>query len=80
MLSLKSKLEKRLEDQFFSSKVKTSLDILTTYVKQKFVSEAKKVYIKTINYLEKIFNFENSPFKYFSLINFKNENFKFQDF
>ena len=80
MLSLKNKLENRLEDQFFSSKVNTSLDFLTTYEKQKIVTEAKKVYRKAIDYLVKFYNFENSPFKYFSVINLKNENFKYQDF
>ena len=28
----------------------------------------------------KFYNFENSPFNYFSVINLKNENFKYQDF
>ena len=42
MLFLKNKWENRLEDHFFSIKVNTSLDFLTTYEKQKFVTEAKK--------------------------------------
>lgn len=33
---------------------------------------------KTIKYLIKFYNFENGPFKYFVLINFKNENARYQ--
>lgn len=80
MLSLKNKLERRLEDQFFSSKVNTSLEFLGAYKKQKFITEAKKVYIRAIEYLVKFYNFENNPFQYFAVLNLKNENVKYQDF
>lgn len=80
MSSLKNKLEIRLEDQFFSNKVNTSLEFLTASKKQKFITEAKQVYTKAIEYLVKFYDFENSPFKYFAVLNFKNENVKYQDF
>lgn len=71
MLDLKEQIEERLKDQFFGSKISWALKYLTPFEKQTFVKEASLVYQRTLDYLNRYYNFENSPFKYFKCFNIK---------
>jgi hypothetical protein len=80
MYTLKYKLESRLRDNFFGSKVNSSLKYLDLGNKGKFIKEATMVYSRATDYLKKWYNFKASPFQYFTVINLKNEDLVHQDF
>jgi hypothetical protein len=76
MHTLKDKLESRLRDNFFGSKVNSSSIYLDLGNKGKFIEEATTVYSRAVDYLKNWYNFEASPFQYFSVINKMNEDLK----
>lgn len=72
MINLKHQIQKRLDEEFYGSKVNKSLKHLDQYKRNKFEREAKEVYTRALQYFHKWYDFEKSPFQYFSAINLKN--------
>jgi hypothetical protein len=57
MYTLTDKLESRLRDNSFGSKVNSSLKYLDLRNKEKLIKEATTVYSRAIDYLKKWYNF-----------------------
>ena len=68
MEKFRDSLKKKSDDKFFGMKVKLALrkDYLPTRLVDKFIAEALQVYSRALNYLEKWFLFENSPYRHFT--------------
>jgi hypothetical protein len=68
MEKFRDSLKKKSDDKFFGMKVKLALrkDYLPTRLVDKFIAETLQVYSRALNYLEKWFLFENSPYRYFT--------------
>ncbi|XP_031329485.1 uncharacterized protein LOC116170636 [Photinus pyralis] len=71
MSDLKEQIIQRQNDQFFGSKVSAALKYLPANQKQIFLKEANLVYKKLLDYLDKYYDFQNSPFQYFDCLNLK---------
>jgi hypothetical protein len=69
MCKLRLQLKNRLTYEFFGSKVKDNLAILSADDRNLFVKNCKEVYNRAIGYLETHFDFKESPFKLFSCLN-----------
>lgn len=80
LTSLRGGLQSRLKDKYFGAKVNQSLVHLPSYQRKKFETEAITVYQRAIAYLEKWYDYENTPFQHFSVINLDKEDLQFQDF
>lgn len=63
MEELVLKLTKRLQDNFFGSKVKSALRHLKASEQKKFMEEANRVYQRSLEYIMKYYNLETTPFK-----------------
>ncbi|CAI6376218.1 unnamed protein product [Macrosiphum euphorbiae] len=68
MLSLRSQILNRKNDNFFGIAVTTRLPNLTSKENDAFKSDALHTYKRALEYLEKWFDYENSPFKMFSCL------------
>jgi len=68
MLSLRSQILNRKNDNFFGIAVTTRLPNLTRKESDIFKSDALNTYKRGLEYLEKWFDYENSPFKLFSCL------------
>lgn len=66
MNGLRNQNLKRKNDEFFGITVTTRLNGLTSMEKNEFKTSALDSYQRAIDYLEKWFDFENSPFKLFT--------------
>ncbi|KAB0803108.1 hypothetical protein PPYR_00078 [Photinus pyralis] len=71
MNALRTKITSRMNEHFFGSKVKFALNKLGPQEKRKFEKEATEVYQRTLDYLSKFYDFENSPFNHFSSIDIR---------
>jgi hypothetical protein len=69
MFKLLIKLKNRLEVKYFSSKISEILKNTNNKIKKKFEEEALFAYERTIDYLEKWFDFKDSIFKTFTELN-----------
>lgn len=78
MVQLKNQIETRYQDGFYGSKVNKSLDYLGREKRYKFEEEAKKVYKRALEYLCSWYDYENTPFQYFSVINLKGKSPTYQ--
>ncbi len=72
MFKLLIKLKNRLEVKYFSSKISEILKNTNNKIKKKFEEEALFAYERTIDYLEKWFDFKDSIFKTFTELNLEN--------
>lgn len=71
MNNLKDKIKNRLEEDFYGSKVNRSLHFLSSVEQELFISEGNKVYQRTIDYLSKYYDFDNSPLLLFAKFSLK---------
>ena len=78
MIKLKTQLENRTKHNFFGSKVNENLKNFPIPLQKSFKNDAIKCYDRALDYLEKHFDFNNSPFKMFKCLNLDN-NLKFED-
>jgi hypothetical protein len=76
MDNLRSKINTRIADEFFGYKVNLNLEMLNNSEQIKFKTEALKVYERSLKYLEKNFDFENSIFKDLDCLDMKDIDFK----
>lgn len=79
MQCLKDKIENRLKDSFYGAKITKSISSLQENERVMFKKEANEVYKKTINYLKKNYDFNDSIFKMFSNFNLKNKTIEYDD-
>jgi len=77
MRSLKQKLEMRIKDKFFGSMVNSALKYIGK--ENEFINEAIQVYEKTLNYLEKWYDYDKSIYKKMEIFNLKNDNFNYEN-
>jgi hypothetical protein len=73
MIKLNNQLENQLKHEFFGAKVSENLKSFRSEDKTEFTRNAKVVYKRAIDYLNKNFDFIESPFKLFSALNFDSE-------
>ena len=73
MFKLKTQLENRLKYEFFGSIVNTNIKEFDEGVREDFTENAKIAYQRAIDYLNRNFDFNNSPFKLFSALNLDDE-------
>lgn len=73
MEELRSKIQNRLNDGFYGAKIKQALPYLTDFQRKKFNKEANNVYQRTIDYLKRFYDFEGSPYRYFSILNLQQD-------
>lgn len=71
MCQLREKIKHRLDSSFYGARIKQALIYLTQQQQKKFISEANKVYTKTLDYLNDFYDFDNSYFQYFSIFDLK---------
>lgn len=71
MSDLRIQLQNRKEDSYFGYRVNSDLPKLSLAEQERFKTEAVMCYDRALIYLEKWFEFDNSPFKYFSYLNGK---------
>jgi hypothetical protein len=69
MDQLRGKLKNRIENNFFGSICNENIHSLSSENKKTFKKAALSCYKRTIEYLEKWFNYDNSIFKLFSCLN-----------
>ena len=60
--------QSKLNDSFFGMKINRSLPYLTTNARNKFLKDAELVYERSISYLEKYYDTENSIFQHFAFV------------
>ena len=70
MNNFRESLRKKIQDKFFGMKVKLALrrNYFSDHMVKKFTTEALQVYTRALNYLEKWFDFDNSPYRHFSVL------------
>jgi hypothetical protein len=73
MLKLNNQLENRLKHEFFGAKVSENLKNFRSEDNTELTRNAKIVYKRAIDYLNKNFDFIESPFKLFSALNLDSE-------
>ncbi|KAL4099097.1 hypothetical protein QTP88_023584 [Uroleucon formosanum] len=73
MNDLRNQISNRKNDEFFGITVTTRLNGLTLTEKNEFKTSALLTYQRAIDYLEKWFNFESSPFKLFTCLKLHNK-------
>lgn len=73
MNDLRNQISNRKNDEFFGITVTTTLNGLTLTEKNEFKTSALLTYQRAIDYLEKWFNFESSPFKLFTCLKLHNK-------
>jgi hypothetical protein len=69
MFKLKTQLENRLNLSFFGSKVKENLKYFDENTQKIFLENTRNAYKRAIDYLNRNFDFDESPFKLFSSLN-----------
>jgi hypothetical protein len=69
MFKLNAQLENRLKYVFFGSEVKEKLKFFSEEEQKDFLKNAKNVYKRAIDYLNRNFDMNESPFKLFSSLN-----------
>lgn len=77
MRSLKEKLETRIKDKFFGSTVHSALKYIIK--KDEFINEAIEVYKRTLNYLEKWYDYDKCIYKKMEIFNLKSNNFNYEN-
>lgn len=77
--SLKTKLEFRLKDNFFGCTVRNNLKNFSSRQQEKFILDAREVYNRTLTYIYKYYDFENSPMKSLAALNIKKYDLQFAD-
>lgn len=67
MAKFRDSLKKKSDDKYFGMKVKLALrkDYLRSNLVERFTAEALQVYTRALNYLEKWFPFDSSPYRHF---------------
>lgn len=73
MSSLRDGLKTRMKDKYFGATVNKSLNSLTKHQRSGFEKEAISVYDRAVTYIEQYYDFEESPFRHFSILNLKDE-------
>lgn len=71
MNDLRNQILNRKNDEFFGIAVTTRLNSLTLNEKNEFKTSALNTYERALDYLDKWFNFESSPFKLFTCLKLK---------
>lgn len=79
MVNLKHKLEKRIEDNFFGSKVKNHIKNFSKTKRNEFQRNALNVYERSLIYINKYYDFENSPMETFGHLNILKRDLKFKN-
>lgn len=79
MVQLENQISSRLQDGFYGSKVNNSLAHLDKGKREKFEKEAKQVYRRALQYLHEWYDYESSPFRYFSVINLRSNPPRYSD-
>ena len=69
MFKVKTQLQNRINQKFFGSKVEENLKFFPETERKLFVKNAMNCYQRAINYFNKNFDFDYSPFKLFSKMN-----------
>lgn len=78
MVSLRRKLQDRVEQKFFGTKVNSSLQHLPRHKSEKFEREALSVYRRAIEYLESRYDSGQSLFKDFAIINLETNEISYE--
>jgi len=79
MESLKDKIENRLNDSFYGAKITRSISALQENERVMFKKETTEVYKKTIDYLKKNYDFNDSIFRCFQTLIKKNKTIEYDD-
>lgn len=66
MRNIKDKVESRLHDEFYGAKIMRNMKFLKTSEQNHLKKEANEVYRRTLEYIQKYYDFEDSIFKIFS--------------
>lgn len=69
MTTVKEKLESRLHDEFYGAKIMRNMKFLRPSEQDQLKKEANEVYKRTLEYIQKYYDFKDFVFKIFSKFN-----------